>query len=85
MTIYELANGTNAERVPLPAGFKALHDTFPADQSDILVAERGQLVIAINHVTGKFAISRIGSCVLGNTDEELTPGQLLKLQLAGVT
>ena len=84
MTIYELANGTKAQKVPMPPGFRALRDVFPPEQSDVLVAEHGQLVIAINHVSGRFAVSRIGCCVLGNTDEELTPGQLLKLQLASV-
>ena len=84
MTIYELANGTNAQKVDMPEGFRALRDSFPPENSDILVAERGQLVIAINHLTGKFAVSRIGCCVLGDTDKELTPGQLMKLQMASV-
>ena len=84
MTIYELANGTRATKVDLPNGFRALREEFPPENSDFLVAEHGQLVIAINHVTGKFAASRVGSCVLGDTDKDLTPGQLLRLQMATV-
>jgi hypothetical protein len=84
MTIYELANGVRAEKVPHPSGFRALREEFPPDDSDFLVAEKGQLVIAINHKSGKFAISRVGCCILGTTDQELTPGQLLRLQNASV-
>ncbi len=82
MTIYEFANGTRAQIVPFPEGYRALRDAFPAHQSDFLVAERGQLVIAINHVTGCYGVSRVGCCVLGKTDEDLTPAQLGKLQKA---
>lgn len=85
MTIYELANGTCATKVPSPEGFKALRQVFPADESDFLVAERGQLVIAINYIKGHYAVSRVGCCVLGKTDEELSPTQLAKLQNAWVS
>ena len=84
MTIYELANGTCATKVTHPQGFRALREVFPPDESDFLVAERGQLVIAINHLRGHYAISRVGCCVLGKTDEDLTPAQLAKLQNAWV-
>jgi len=84
MTIYELANGTHATKVAYPEGFRALREAFPAGESDFLVAEQGQLVIAINYIRGHFAVSRVGCCVLGKTDEDLTPAQLAKLQNAWV-
>lgn len=84
MTIYELANGTQATKVANPEGLRALRQAFPPGESDFLVAERGQLVIAINHVQGHYAVSRVGCCVLGKTDEHLTPEQLAKLQNAWV-
>ena len=84
MTIYELANGTQATKITHPEGLRALREAFPPDQSDFLVAEHGQLVIAINHVTGRYAVSRVGCCVLGKTDENLTPAQLERLQNAWV-
>ncbi len=84
MTIYELANGTQAQKVAFPEGFRALREAFPPEESDILAAERGQLVIAINHLQGRYAVSRVGRCVLGKTDEELTPADLGKLQNAWV-
>jgi hypothetical protein len=84
MNIYELANGTQATRVVLPDGLRALHQAFPPADADILVAERGSLVIAINHKTGKFGISRIGCCILGDTDKDLTTEQLQRLQKATV-
>ena len=84
MTIYELANGTQAQKVAYPEGFRALREAFPPDESDILAAEHGQLVIVINHVQGRYAVSRVGRCVLGNTDEDLAPTDLGKLQTAWV-
>lgn len=84
MTIYELANGTKATKVDYPNGFRALRDAFPEECSDFLVAERGQLVIAINHREGRFAVSRVGCCVLGNAMKDLTPEQLQRLQNAAV-
>ena len=84
MTIYELANGTQATKIANPEGLRALRFAFPPEESDFLVAERGQLVIAINHVRGHYAVSRVGCCVLGKTDEPLTSAQLGKLQKAWV-
>jgi hypothetical protein len=84
MTIYELANGTQAVKVDFPEGHRALREFFPPEESDILVAERGQLVIAINHLKGRYAVSRVGRCVLGHTDDDLTPAALGKLQNAWV-
>lgn len=84
MTIYEFANGTQAQKVAFPEGFRALREVFPPDESDILAAERGQLVIAINHVQGRYAVSRVGRCVLGKTDEDITSADLEKLQNAMV-
>lgn len=84
MTIYELANGTQATKITHPEGLRALRESFPPEQSDFLVAERGQLVIAINHVQGHYAVSRVGCCVLGKTSEELTRTQLGILQNAWV-
>lgn len=84
MTIYELANGTQATKVGYPEGFRALREWFPPEDSDFLVAERGQLVIAINHLQGKYAISRVGRCILGNTHVPLTAGQLERLRTAYV-
>ena len=84
MTIYELANGTRAQKVPFPEGFRALRDAFPPEDSDILAAEHGQLVIAINHVQGRYAVSRVGCCVLGKTDEDISSTNLCRLQSAMV-
>lgn len=84
MTIYELANGTRAQKVAFPEGFRALREAFPPEESDILSAEHGQLVIAINHVRGRYAVSRVGCCVLGTTDEDISQGNLCKLQSAMV-
>ena len=84
MTIYELANGAKAQKVAFPEGFRALREAFPPEESDILAAERGQLVIAINHVQGHYAVSRVGRCVLGKTDEEIPSANLEKLQTAMV-
>lgn len=84
MTIYELANGTQATKVDYPNGFRALRDAFPPEHSDVLVAERGQLVIAINHLKGTFAVSRVGCCVLGDATKDLTPAQMQRLQNATV-
>lgn len=84
MTIYELANGTNAQKVSYPFGFRALLEEFPPEHSDVLVAENGQLVIAINHVKSRFAVSRVGCCVLGDALLDLTPEQMQRLQNATV-
>jgi selenocysteine-specific translation elongation factor len=84
MTIYELANGAKAQRVSYPEGFRALREEFPPEESEILAAEHGQLVIAINHVRGRFAVSRVGCCVLGDALQDLTPEQLQRLQKATV-
>lgn len=84
MTVYELANGTRAQKVPYPEGFRALREEFPPEDTDILVAEGGQLVIAINHARAKFAVSRVGRCVLGDAWAELTAAQMHMLQTAHV-
>lgn len=82
MTIYELANGTRAQKVSYPMGFRALMEEFPPEESDVLVAERGQLVIIINHQKGRFAVSRVGCCVLGDAMQDIPPAQLQRLQNA---
>lgn len=83
MNVYEFANGTHAQKVTLPIGLRALQEEFPEATSDLLVAEHGHLVIAINHLTSRFAICRAGVCVLGDATQELTREQLQKLQEAG--
>jgi len=83
MNVYEFANGTRAVKVTLPFTLRALREEFPEATSDLLVAEHGHLVIAINHLTARLAISRAGVCVLGDATQDLTREQLQKLQEAG--
>lgn len=74
MTIHEVVNAMRLQKLDMP--FNALpgsREHFPAHQTDVLISEDGELVVAINRVTGRFAAQKGELCILGYADVELLP------------
>lgn len=74
MTIHEVVNAMRLQKLDMP--FNALpgpREYFPSHQTDVTISEDGELVIAINRVTGRFAAQKGETCILGFADVELLP------------
>ena len=74
MTIHEVVNAMRLQKLDMP--FNALpgqREHFPPHQTDVLISDDGDLVIAINRTTGRFAAQKGEICILGFADAELLP------------
>lgn len=80
MTIHELVNSTRLQKLNIP--FNAVpgpREYFKPDETDVLISEDGELVIAINRLTGRFAAQKGETCIMGSADSELQPEEACAL------
>lgn len=80
MTIHEVVNATRLQKVDIP--FNAhlgSREHFQPHQTDVLMSEDGELVVAINRQTGRFAAQKGETCIMGFADAELQPEEACAL------
>jgi hypothetical protein len=76
MTIHELVNKIRPEKIPAPGNASI----FPPEQTDWWFDSRRELLIGINRVTGRYAMSCAKLDLMGDTKDEI-PAEHLKTLL----
>ena len=77
MTILDLVASLKLAKLAIP--FEAppeLQKNFPSTQTDTYFSEDGEVFVAVNRVTGRFAAERGETCVVGDEETELSDEQV---------
>ena len=80
MTILDLIASLKLAKLTIP--FEApseMQKNFPATETDTYFSEDGEIFVAVNRVTGRFAAERGETCVVGDGDTELSDEQVRHL------
>lgn len=80
MTLPELLELCHVQKLDVP--YNAVPGPrahFPMHETDVLVSEDGELVVALNRKTGRFAAQRGEFCMLGHRDVPLDAEQVSQL------